>query len=167
MTALPNANGSSMKKSILVITSVLLFFIIIICSSVFFASLMSVEGNQYDNPTRSQIEYFLECCELGNLPIDSADYLMVSKSPHKSDCRMVLVFNGDVTKWWDGFLTYNEGRPYRLPNNNTMTCSAEKQISTFVWAGRVASNGENKSILSVSNISGENIDYIDKLNSIP
>ena len=148
-----------------IVKTVLVIFLVIILGafifiSIAFYSLMSVEEMQYDNPNQSQISHFLECCGLNNLPIESADYLAVSNSPHQSDTRMVLVFSEDVTDWWDGFTTCSEGRTVQLPNNNTMNCTAEKLISTFVWAYRVSSDGEMKSVLSVSNVSGEDIDQL-------
>lgn len=45
-----------------------------------------------------------------------------------------------------------------------LSYTAEKRISPFVCAYRVSSQGEIKSILRVSNVSGEEIDHLEELN---
>ena len=160
-----------MKSSLKVLRIILFCLIIVIAIMIGitagrFTSLMSTKEIRYESPNRSQISYFLEQCELSTLPVESADYLVASESPHKSDSQMALVFSDDVTDWFDGFVTCPEGRSIQLPDNITLNCTAEKLISPFVRAYRVSSQGEIKSALCVSNISAEEIDQLAELSSV-
>ena len=156
----------SWKYGLLACASVLLVLCCLFIYGVLsFDSLMSADVVKYDDPTRAQIDYFLELCDLDDLPIGAADVIVASSSPHKSDSIIFMVFDGDVTDWWSGFIRHSEGRSIRLPDNRTFSCDREKQISTFVWAYHVASHGGSKSLLSVSCVSGEEIGQLAKLGS--
>jgi len=128
--------------------------------------LFAIDEFQFDDPNQRQIEFFLEYCSMEELHLENADYLLVSKSPHRSDSMMAIVFDGDVADWWDGFVNYPEGHIIRLPNHNTLYYTAEKCISTFVWAYRVPVSDGMKSVLRVTNVPGETIDQVLKLRSI-
>ena len=96
------ANNPASSKKIYIIACVsavlvLCFFVIfVIYSCISLASLMSVDEIQYNNPNKFQVDYFLEYCELGNFPIENANYIVVSESPHQSDSMMYMVFDGDI-----------------------------------------------------------------------
>ena len=156
-----------MKTICISVSAILLLALGIVLYSVAAgADLLSIEEFQMDDPNQRQIEFFLECCDIQGIQVESADCLLISKSPHRSDSVMAMVFDGDAADWWGGFVNDPEGRTIRLPNHNELCCSAEKLVSTFVWAYRVPAAGGMKSVLRVSNVSGETIDQMIGLQTI-
>ena len=169
MNARANHPASSRKTYLIACVSVVLvlgFFVIYSCIA--FDSLMSVDEIQYNNPNTFQVDYFLESCDLGNFPMENAKYIVVSKSPHKSDSRMYMVFDGDVTDWWDAFISNPnpEDSPMKLPCEHAFHYDAMKQISPFVRAYRLAMNDAGYSLLIVANVSSETLHQLAELGSV-
>lgn len=144
---------------VLVVSTILMFF-----AYIQFTSLNDISSSHNYIPNQSQMEFFLEYCDIDHNGSSKAELLFTEKSPHKSDSKMALIFDGDIKDICSDYIVYPTKNEIVLSDQVAVYIDAQKQYSDFIKIYRL--HEKEQLLIVVTNVSADTLDTLNSMETV-